>query len=160
MGFFEGLGNLISGGKIAAGKEQKRAGDEEAAGQLKADQAAFANKENARIGAASQAKALLSGLFGGKYALTPEAAAALAARRQDTSFKHAVVDPSKGAGWGALKTGLVGAGKLAGDYFSGQSLLKGLGVNPQAGGAAPTSLRSDVSQTTLLPEDDPRNWGG
>lgn len=127
--------SLLKGlGKRAAGKEAKRAGEEQATGQFKSDQAGFANKEAGRQGALSNAEALLSGLYGGKYAFNPNALAQMKAPRQDTSFKHAVVDPSKGAMWGA-------AGDMVGDVGNlGMAALSG-GMLKGQSAAEPTSLR-------------------
>ncbi len=125
--FFKGLG------KRAAGKEQKRVGEQESAGQFASDKAAFANKEAGRQGALSNASALLAGLYGGKYNFSPDALAIMKAPRQDTSYKHAVIDPSKGAMWNAAGDMVNSAGNL------GMQALSGGAIKNMAGQA--TSLR-------------------
>ena len=149
-------------GQKSAAKEQYKKGEEEAAGQFKSDTAAFGNAEKTRQ---SRAQALINGLgslFVGKYAglVGNGVRENLVAPRESTAFKHAVVDPSKGAMWNTFGNMANSAGNLALSALSGSNLLKGLGIGQSAGGAAPTSLRPGASQTTLLPEDDPRNWGG
>jgi hypothetical protein len=121
-----------------AGKEQKRAGEEQSKAQFESDTKGFENAEDQRQ---ASARALLSGLgslFGGKYAgLAQGSEPYLTNRRRNTAFKQAVVDPSKGAMWGAAGNALTSAGDI------GTKILGGIEARKILGGDAsqPTTLR-------------------
>jgi hypothetical protein len=128
-----GAGILKGIGQKKAAKEAAKKMEQNAEGQFKADQANFANQEGSR-----QARAgFIGGQLKGARALPPEVIAQITAAKKDPSFKKAIVDPSKGMGWGLAGDVAGGVGDIASSY------VKGLGM--QSGGA-------DASQpTSLLP---------
>lgn len=149
MGFGNWLSNVVSGGKVNAGKEQYKKGTAEAEKQFQSDLMAEKNKEDNRINKTG----FIGGQLTGARSIPPEILAEAMRRRGSTAIKHEVVDPSQGAGFAGLRD-VVGSGINAGISLGG-AYLKGLGmpgVTTQGGAQATTLLPKttlDLPKTTL-----------
>lgn len=128
-----------------AGKEQAKANEKNLQADFESRSAAEKNAEDSRL---ARAQALGQALQGNR-ALSPEVLAAIMTRKAMTTRKGAMADPSKGAMWNALGSGLTSAGNLATQYLTGlgtEKILKGGGG---ASGAAPTSLAPPIKPVSM-----------
>jgi len=92
-------------GKVFGHKGEQSKGKE----QLRAAKAQHGVDETTRQARNNAAQAMLSKLFGGRYAMDPAAFSSLNATRAFTG-----ADPTKGSTWGLIGQGLSGLGDLAG----------------------------------------------
>lgn len=120
MGLLTGIGNLITGGGIARAKEQNKAN--QAGYQARKKQhGQLQQRRSTRLGATQKfLQALQPSLRGGapSYAFDPTMLAEL--QKPVDYAEAAPADVSKGAGWGAARTGIgMGVNALSKLYMSG-----------------------------------------